>query len=431
MPLSLTFDFYNSIIQVPAPDTSVDLQYLINQIRDAEDELTPAMSYSKIADAFGKQPLGGGTYVGLTIQLLNDWKLKFEARSGPDTVACIVTGGNLVAESGNPIAASAFTQVTIAQSSSPTIATPDDNTNIKYLIESLRDTQAGGVGNIFYWDPVNGNDSNTGTLPSKAVATFAQAQALATDANFDVIYCLATHPSGITTVTETLSITKNTLKVRGPGHTFQLKPTSTANDTVAIGAHSVEVSGIYIETATTGSANGISITGNRNIIKDCWITNIRSQGINLITSAYSKINGCVIEHCGANGIKINNTVTQLNISKNIIFDNADGVLLSGTGIADNLIENNIIYKHTGYGVDIGSGVTRTNIRGGNTFTKNTSGNTLDNGTDTYIETQAGGASASEVADAVWDEVISSHTTAGTSGKTLKDIKTKATLASLK
>lgn len=430
MPQALTFDFYNSIIEVPSPDTSLDLQYLINQIRDTEDELTPAMAYSKIADAFGKQSLGSGSYVGLTIQLLGSWRLRFQARPGTDTVACIVTGGNIVAESGNPIAPSAYTQVTIAQSSSPTIAT-GDNTNILYMIESLRGTQVGGIGNTFYWDPVNGDDTNNGTLPSKAVLTFAHAQALATDSNFDVIYCLASHSSGITTVTETLSITKNTLKIRGPGHTFQLKPTSTANDTVSIGAHSVELSGVYIETAATGAANGISITGNRNVIKDCWITNIRGQGINIITSAFSKITGCAIEHCGGNGIKINDTVTQLNISKNIIFDNLDGVFLSGTGIADNLVENNIIYKHTGYGVNIGSNVTRTNIRGGNTFSKNTSGNTLDNGTDTYIETQAGGASASEIADAVWDEVLSSHTTAGTSGKTLKDAKVKATLASLK
>jgi len=36
-----------------------------------------------------------------------------------------------------------------------------------------------------------------------------------------------------------------------------------------------------------------------------------------------------------------------------------------------------------------------------------------------------------IADAVWDELISSHTIAGSAGKTLKDTKTKATLASLK
>lgn len=36
-----------------------------------------------------------------------------------------------------------------------------------------------------------------------------------------------------------------------------------------------------------------------------------------------------------------------------------------------------------------------------------------------------------IADAVWDEVIADHPGTGTTGKTLKDAKTKATLASLK
>ena len=71
------------------------------------------------------------------------------------------------------------------------------------------------------------------------------------------------------------------------------------------------------------------------------------------------------------------------------------------------------------------------VRGENTITNNTTANTRDLGTDTYIETPAGGASAGDIADAVWNEVIADHLTSGTTGKTLKDAKTKATLASLK
>lgn len=36
-----------------------------------------------------------------------------------------------------------------------------------------------------------------------------------------------------------------------------------------------------------------------------------------------------------------------------------------------------------------------------------------------------------IADAVWDELVSSHTISGSTGKTLKEAKSKATLASLK
>jgi hypothetical protein len=96
-----------------------------------------------------------------------------------------------------------------------------------------------------------------------------------------------------------------------------------------------------------------------------------------------------------------------------------------------MFENNLIYNNTGYGIDVGSGVQRTGVRLHHTFSGNTAGSTRDLGTGTFIESQAGGASASEIADAVWDEVIAGHTTIGTTGRALRDAKTKATLASLR
>ena len=110
---------------------------------------------------------------------------------------------------------------------------------------------------------------------------------------------------------------------------------------------------------------------------------------------------------------------------------ANGATVSGTGITDTIFENNLIFNNTGYGVDIGTGVTRTGVRLNHTFSGNTLGSTRDLGTGTFIETPAGGASASDIADAVWDEIISGHTTPGTMGQVLKATKLKATLASLK
>jgi hypothetical protein len=252
--------------------------------------------------------------------------------------------------------------------------------------------------------------------------------------NFDIVYCLATDPSGITTVVETLNITKNTVKFRGPGYSFQLIPTATSTDTIAINAHSVQISGLYIATAATGSCNGISITGNNNQIKDCWIKNCRSNGISITSSTMGKINNCVIENCGlsttGDGIKLGDSSIQNTLFKNVITSNINGVKLTGTSLADNIIENNLIYNNSATGVNIGSGVSRTTVRSANTIVGNAP-NTTDLGIDTYIETPAGGASSSEIADAVWDELISSHTISGSTGRTLKDAKSKATLASLK
>jgi hypothetical protein len=434
----LTFDFYNSIIEVPIPDVTLEMQYLIDQIRNQEDELTAGIQYSKIADASGKESLGAGIYTAITIRLLDNWRVRFQARPGSDTVQCTLSAGNLVGgPGGNPIAPSAYTQVVALSSAAGTISTPttsSENVNLRYLLASMSGAQK-GIGNVYYWDPVSGSDSNSGLAPTAAVATFAQAQSLATAGNNDIIFCLSSDPSGVTTVTETINITKNTLRVKGPGHIFQFVPTLDTSDTVTISANDVEFAGFYVSTAATGTKNAISITGDRANIKDCWVSTVRGNGINISSSSLSKIDTSVIEHCGTsgtgNGINISDTTSQLMVVKCIIFDNVNGATLSGTGVTDNIIEDSLIYKNSGYGVNIGTGVTRTTLRSGNTITKNTTSNTLDGGIDSYIETPAGGASATEIADSVWDEVISSHATAGTAGKVLSQAKAKATLASLK
>ena len=243
---------------------------------------------------------------------------------------------------------------------------------------------------------------------------------------------MSTASGDITTVTEALTISKNGLKVRGPGYPFQIKPTVNTTVPVTITADNVELSGFYIQPAAGGTVNGITATGDNTLIKDCWINSATSNGVDLSSSVRSTIQTCAIESSTSNGINISSSTSRCIISTCIISGSgADGVNLGGTSIADNILENNLIYNNTGYGVDIGSGVLRTGVRLHHTFSGNTAGSTRDLGTGTFIESQAGGATAGEIADAVWDEVISGHVTAGSAGKTLKDAKTKATLASLK
>lgn len=435
MPQALLFDFNTKIITVPAPDTSLELQFLLNSIRYAEETLNPGIQYSKIADAFGKQDLGGGVQVGITVVLLDGWRVAFEARSGPNTISVTISGGNFVGEAGaNPVAPTAFTQVTIAQSTSATISTPTTDTNLVYLVESLRNIHP-ALGSIYYWDPYGGNDTNNGSTPALSVKTFAQAQILANSGNNDLIFCRPTDPSGTSTITESINVTKHNLKIRGPGNYARFMPTNDAIPTVSITADNVELSGFYLETAATGGQDCITVSGNNLLLRDLWVNNVQGTGITITSAARMRILTSAVEHCGqsgtGNGIHLGNTTSQSLISKCIINDSVKGIELAGTGISDNVIENCLVYKNTTYGVTIGAGVARTTLRGGNTITNNTIGNTLDNGTDTYIETQAGGASTTDIADAVWNEVIADHAGAGSAGKTLKDAKTKATLASLK
>jgi len=98
------------------------------------------------------------------------------------------------------------------------------------------------------------------------------------------------------------------------------------------------------------------------------------------------------------------------------------------------LENNIIYNNTTSGIEIDNDVVRTGIRLHHTFAGNTP-NITDNGTDTFQDTSGTitPGDITNIVDGVWDEVISAsaHAGAGSAGKTLRDAKTKATLASLK
>lgn len=432
MPAALVYDFYKKQVIVPDTDTSVSMQYLVDQTRTAEDELNTALSQTGILRASGKDDLGVGVFTGITVTLLDNWQVKFTDRPGPTEVQCFITGGNLVGGiANNPIATSSFVRVVQNQSASATIAKSDTDQNIFYAIESLRKTHK-GVGSFIYWDPVSGNNAATGESKSAAVKDFAVAHSLAVSGNFDTIICIAT--SSATIVDQTLPITKHNLRVRGPGYAFQIKSTNTASDTININASGVEISGLYIETASSGTRNAINIQGSSNLITDCWVGYARANGINISSASNTRIASCAIENYGASGtgdgIKMGNTTTQAIISGNIIAEGVNGISLSGTGIADNVIENNLIYNNSAYGITVGSGVLRTTGRAGNTLTKNTSGNINDAGTDTFVEPTAGTESASQIANAVWDELIADHATANTTGRTLSDAKKRATLASL-
>lgn len=113
--MAIIFDRANRIIEVEADAVKISVQELLNAIRDFEDDQAN-MDIPHIAEATGKADLGGGLQVGVTLKLLA-WKLKFEARPGPETILCDVSGGNLVAvdESGvavNPIEPAAYVTVT-------------------------------------------------------------------------------------------------------------------------------------------------------------------------------------------------------------------------------------------------------------------------------------------------------------------------------
>jgi hypothetical protein len=121
--MAITFDRVNKIITVEAPAVEVTVQELVDAIRSWEYLLT-SMDMPSLAATSGKTTLASGVTVGITLELLDNWQLKFKDDAGPSWIQCVVKDGNLVGGvAGNPIATSTFVQVKMIQSASATIVT--------------------------------------------------------------------------------------------------------------------------------------------------------------------------------------------------------------------------------------------------------------------------------------------------------------------
>ena len=132
--MALVIDESQNIVLVESPQTTVFVRDLWTAVQEFLDE--PGSSHIAnfmkiVGDDFISDDGQQVTRVGLTAIIFQPWLLEFEARAGPGEEAMFVAGGSLIGDSGteiapnndgtNPISASAFTQVTVTQSPSPTI----------------------------------------------------------------------------------------------------------------------------------------------------------------------------------------------------------------------------------------------------------------------------------------------------------------------
>ena len=177
--MAILFDKENKIITIEAPAVEITIQNLLNAIREYEDELS-SMDIPVIASAAGKEDLGGGVSVGITLTLLDDWQLAFEARGGADYIQCRVSGGNLVAVNVNgAIYPTAFTQVLITASSSATLQELDA---IQYASFN------GGV-SVDVSSSYNGTTFPTGT-PQEPVNNLTDAHLISINRGLTKIYVI-------------------------------------------------------------------------------------------------------------------------------------------------------------------------------------------------------------------------------------------------
>jgi len=117
--MAIEFDHDSALINITSPQNTLSCQDLLNAIRTEEASST-GIWFGQIATASGKEDLGAGVNVGMTVKLLEPWQVKFWAGNYIAKVA----GGNLVGGlGGDPIAYSAGVQVLLVQSAASTIVT--------------------------------------------------------------------------------------------------------------------------------------------------------------------------------------------------------------------------------------------------------------------------------------------------------------------
>lgn len=112
-----TFDYVASQILVDGGAVNITCAALYTAAKLAQSYIE-GITYPRIATGSGLNTLAAGVQVGLTVQLLDNWQVKFPAGSYVATVG----GGNLIGGLGGvPVAYSAGVQVALVLSAASTV----------------------------------------------------------------------------------------------------------------------------------------------------------------------------------------------------------------------------------------------------------------------------------------------------------------------
>jgi hypothetical protein len=156
-----TFDYVASQILLDGGAVNITCSALYTAIKLAQMDIE-GITYPRIAVGSGLSVLGPGVQVGLTLELLGNWQLKFPAGNYTATVG----GGNLIGGPGaDPIAYSAGVQNVLIQSASSTVVSSDASaiaaatvaalnaTTIPVNIDKVRGQSLVGNGTSTPWGP--------------------------------------------------------------------------------------------------------------------------------------------------------------------------------------------------------------------------------------------------------------------------------------
>jgi hypothetical protein len=230
----------------------------------------------------------------------------------------------------------------------------------------------GGSGTVFFVDPANGNDENSGKRPDDALDTVGQAYSMCTDKQGDVIYYLNDGNTSGSSREATIPITwskDNTHLVGLCSPTMvsqrcRITPVVggalTANPVISLTGHGCVIANVAIQhwgSTDSIASRGLDVTGNRNVIYNCHIAGICHAHAGDEAAEDLRVNGSenLFERCtvgldtiarGANNASANvrfgdgssNYMATRNVFKDCIFpmyaDDTEPVFIKYTGAFD-------------------------------------------------------------------------------------------------
>jgi hypothetical protein len=369
------------IITVLAPSTEITIQDLLDTCRELEDDPF-TMVYDHLASAAGKENLGGGVKVGITLTLRNA-VLAFEARPGPTYEQCRVSGGNLVAVDGygadiSPIYPTSFTQVLTTSSSSATL-------------QELQDIQYSSFDNAVHVDLINGYSGTTYPIgtPRQPSNNFADAISIANTRGFRSLNVLgdATLTSGLDFSDKTIvgeSVTKTHLIINSGANVEGCEFYNSHVKGVLDGYSYFNSCILHDVNYVDGVVNNCILTGTLTLFQDAVFLNC-SSGAHGIDGVNINFQNLPIDLTMTN-FSGKMSLFDLSSPNTTILDMASGVVEIDNSITD------------GYII----------VRGVATLIDNSTANVDSSGL----------LSPQSISNAVWDEPVVSHNLAGSMGEAI-------------
>lgn len=251
------------------------------------------------------------------------------------------------------------------------------------LIESQRGSHT-GEGEIIFWDPINGNDSNSGLIYREPKLTFSYNSPSGVDSllfanSHQIIKGISSTGGGPTTVSEYIKLDKAYNFLRCDGRDWLVEAIHNESSAIQISAEGCELSGLIAKTKDTGSQDAIGIEADFARIHNVWVDSSQGNGILIDNVSHCKLENFLVQDAalGGSGHAVHILGDEFPAERNIIgagriFSNgnggtADGIRVDGEFCNHNFIDGGasqlLIHDNTGWGINEVNGADETIVVG--------------------------------------------------------------------